>query len=89
MIESISLSNSLHHTLEQRNDAVKIRLADYPNLTLKELISEIENSEHSVVDINETYFSHMVNHHRLTYAFRNTFLNGYAYTNMPIGRVQI
>lgn len=51
------LSNSLHQTLEQQNGAVKIRLADYPNLTLKELISEIKDSEHSVVDINETYLT--------------------------------
>lgn len=29
-------------------------------------------------------FSHTVNLLRLTYAFRNNFLNDYAHTNMPI-----
>lgn len=51
------LSNSLHQTLGQREGAVKIRLSDYPSLTLKELTNEIENSGHSVIDMNETYLT--------------------------------
>lgn len=51
------LRNSLRKINEQKDEPVKIRLADYPSLTVKELTDEIKNSGHSVVNIDNTYLT--------------------------------
>lgn len=51
------LRSSLRKLNEQQDEPVKIRLADYPSLTVKELTDEIENSGHSVIDIDNTYLT--------------------------------
>lgn len=51
------LNGSLHESLQERDGAIKIRLKDYPNLTLQELTDEIEMSGHSITNISETYLT--------------------------------
>lgn len=51
------LNGSLHASLQERDGAIKIRLKDYPNLTLQELADEIEMSGHSITNISETYLT--------------------------------
>lgn len=51
------LNGSLHASLQERDGAIKIRLKDYPNLTLQELADEIEMSGHSITNISGTYLT--------------------------------